>query len=115
MPPLSLDADQFRQVLVNLLQNAVEAGARGRRGKVLARIRVEAGAIVLDVKDDGVGIPPQNLDQIFEPLFTTRARGTGLGLAIVATIVKRHGASIDVGSKLGEGTTFTVRVPIDAS
>ncbi len=114
LPPLSLDAEQFRQVLVNLLQNAVEAVPEGRRGKVHARVHRSAGAVILDVKDDGVGIPPQNLDQIFEPLFTTRARGTGLGLAIVAAIVKRHGASIEVASQVGAGTTFTVTVPVDA-
>jgi PAS domain S-box-containing protein len=125
LPQLSLDPDQFRQVLVNLLQNAVEAVPEGRRGKVIGRVAVvgrsdgsasrsvDAGAVLLDVTDNGVGIPPQNLDQIFEPLFTTRARGTGLGLAIVAAIVKRHGASIEVASKLGEGTTFTVKIPIE--
>ena len=113
MPPLSLDPDQFRQVLVNLLQNAVEAVPEGRRGRVHAQVTLDAGRVVLAVSDDGVGIPKANLDQIFEPLFTTRARGTGLGLAIVATIVKRHGASIEVASQIGAGTTFTVKIPID--
>jgi PAS domain S-box-containing protein len=112
VPMLRLDPDQFRQVLVNLLQNAAEAMPDG--GTVRASVQLAGELVVLEVIDEGVGIPEKNLEQIFEPLFTTRARGTGLGLAIVAAIVKRHGATIEVASKVGAGTTFTVRMPIAA-
>ncbi|HVY49058.1 MAG TPA: ATP-binding protein, partial [Minicystis sp.] len=114
LPALALDAQQFRQVLVNLMQNAAEAVPDGRKGAVRVAARLDGPAVALTIADDGVGIPEAHKDRIFEPLFTTRAKGTGLGLAIVASIVKRHGASIDVASKVGEGTTFSVRIPSEA-
>ena len=72
-----------------------------------------SGDWVLEVKDEGEGIAPENLSRIFEPFFTTKpvGEGTGLGLSIVAGIVREHGGSIDVASVPGEGTTFRVRLP----
>ena len=61
----------------------------------------------------GVGIPKENLDKLFEPLFTTKAKGIGLGLAMVKSLVEGHGGRVEVQSKLGEGSVFTVRLPID--
>ena len=112
LPVPALDKDQFRQVLVNLIQNAVEAMPAGRRGTV--RLGAETptrGGWILRVADDGGGIPAEVRAKIFEPLFTTKTKGTGLGLAVVATMLKRHGCSIAVESEVGRGTEFTIELP----
>jgi signal transduction histidine kinase len=112
MPVPNLDKDQFRQVIVNLVQNAVEAFPAGREGKVT--VRAEGGGTVpwkIQFVDDGVGIAKENLANLFQPLFTTKTKGTGLGLAIVDNIVRRHGATIRVESEVGRGTTFSIEIP----
>jgi len=111
LPVPNLDADQFRQVLVNLLQNAVEA-VDPEAGRVEVGACADAGQLTLLVRDNGKGMPAEVRARIFEPLYTTKLRGTGLGLAIVEGIVKRHGGQIQVASELGRGTTFSVTIPI---
>jgi PAS domain S-box-containing protein len=111
LPVPNLDTDQFRQVLVNLLQNAVEA-VDPESGRVEVGASEDAGQLRLIVRDNGKGMPAEVRARIFEPLYTTKLRGTGLGLAIVEGIVKRHGGQIQVTSELGRGTTFTVTIPI---
>jgi signal transduction histidine kinase len=108
LPEIELDPTQFRQVLVNLAQNAVDALPEERGGTVSVRAKIAGGRLVLTVDDDGVGIAPSVLPRIFEPLFTTRPKGTGLGLAIVAAIVKRHRGTISVKSEPDEGTHFEI-------
>ncbi len=108
-------ADPFRikQVLVNLLQNAIEAVARG--GSVDVDVRAVAGpggpSIEFAVRDDGRGIPESDRSRIFLPFFTTKPRGTGLGLPIVQRIVHAHGGHIEVESRPGRGTTVRFRIP----
>jgi PAS domain S-box-containing protein len=111
LPVPNLDADQFRQVLVNLVQNAAEA-VDPQRGLIEIRAIEQDGQLVFEVRDNGKGIPAEVQSKVFEPLFTTKLRGTGLGLAIVDGIVKRHGGEITVKSELGRGTSFRVRVPV---
>ncbi|WP_437306354.1 sensor histidine kinase [Sorangium sp. So ce388] len=111
LPVPSLDKDQFRQVLVNLIQNAAEAIPAGREGRVGVGARARDGEVILSVADNGAGIDREHLAKIFEPLFTTKLKGTGLGLAITAGIVRLHGGSIAVESEPGAGTTFTIRLP----
>ncbi|MBK9032533.1 MAG: PAS domain-containing protein [Myxococcales bacterium] len=110
--PLALEGDaaQLRQVVWNLARNACEAAAAGG-GHVQLRARVDGAAIVLDVTDDGPGIAADHLAHIFDPFYTTKRKGTGLGLATCHAIVAEHGGTIDVASKLGQGATFTVRLP----
>jgi PAS domain S-box-containing protein len=110
MPAPFLDPAQLRQVLVNLLQNAVDA-VDVASGWVKVRASIDGEAAVIDVVDNGRGMPAEVRDRVFEPLFTTKLKGTGLGLAIVANVVKRHGGTIEAMSAEGEGTTFRVRVP----
>ncbi len=112
LPVPHLDRDQMRQVVVNLLQNAVEAV--GKHGRVEARGRFEdhTQRVVLDVIDDGAGILPELHEQIWKPLFTTKVKGTGLGLPIVANIVQRHDGEVFVESAPGSGATFSLYLQI---
>ena len=112
LPVPALDRDQFRQVIANLVQNAVEAIPAGRVGEV--RVHAQGGGAKpwkICISDNGAGIPVEVQGRIFQPLFTTKARGTGLGLAIVAGLVRGHAGQIDVQSTLGTGTTFTITLP----
>jgi nitrogen fixation/metabolism regulation signal transduction histidine kinase len=94
--------DEVKEVVVNLLENARNAGAR--------RVRVRVAAGEIRVSDDGVGIPPDLLPRIFEPRFSTTTSGSGLGLAIVKRLVESWGGQIEVESVVGRGTTITVRL-----
>ena len=114
LPQIQADPAQLRQVLLNLLTNAAEAMPGGGTITVGTRA-VSAGGdgIELTVADTGCGIPEESLPRLFTPFFTTKpiGKGTGLGLAISYGIVKMHRGSIDVQSKVGAGTTFTIRLP----
>jgi signal transduction histidine kinase len=109
---LEFEADQAKltQVLLNLLQNAVEATGSGGGGSVVLRARRGPRHVLLDVEDDGPGLPSLEAP-IFDAFFSTKEGGTGLGLAITHRIVTDHGGSIDVASKTGK-TTFRVTLPL---
>jgi signal transduction histidine kinase len=109
LPRVNVDRDQLLQVLHNLLRNAIEAV--GARGTVRVAARRDGEALEVAISDDGPGIRPEDLAHLFEPYFTTKQAGTGLGLAVADRIVKEHGGRIDVASRIGEGATFTVRLP----
>jgi len=116
LPVPAIDKNQFRQVLVNLIQNAVEAVPDDRAGRVTVSATGGDGVPWrIAVTDNGMGIPEENLRNIFQPLFTTKTKGTGLGLAVVAGMVERHGGRIGVESKEGEGTEFFIELPTPAS
>lgn len=102
---------RLTQVLLNLLINAGQAmDGRDRLGLIEVEWVVRPGGIELAVRDDGCGIPPENVQRIFEPLFTTKEAGTGLGLPISREIVREYGGDILIESKVGEGTSFTVKL-----
>lgn len=137
-PTLRLDAGQIRQALLNLIRNAVEAmpeggtvtirvglsnqEVAGSRRRAAGERRFDSGflppagsslpAVLIEVKDTGTGIPPENLDRIFEPFFTSKEGGTGLGLAIVRQIATDHGGSLTCESTPGGGTTFRLILPV---
>lgn len=115
LPVPDLDKEQFRQALVNLIQNATESFPPDRDG--LVRITAEAtpDAILLSVIDNGSGLSEEQQQHIFEPLFSTKVKGTGLGLSITEGIVQRHSGTIEVRSEIGKGTTFTIRLPREAA
>jgi two-component system, NtrC family, sensor kinase len=104
---------RLNQVLVNLLINAAQAVRARGNGKITLETRAVGDHIEISVSDDGVGIPPENLGQIFACGFTTRHEegGSGLGLAISKEIIDAHHGSLEVTSQVGAGTTFTVRLP----
>ncbi|MBI5068450.1 MAG: PAS domain S-box protein [Deltaproteobacteria bacterium] len=107
----SCDPDQIRQVLWNLLVNACQASATAT---VTVRSRPEpGGGAILEVEDDGPGIAPEDLSQIFTPFFTTKPSGTGLGLATVQRLVDAHGGTVSVRSGPGQGACFTVHLPTE--
>ncbi len=108
LPVLHANADRLRQVLVNLVKNAVEAMPDG--GSLVVRASQDADMVRIEVQDTGPGIDP-SLD-VFQPFRTTKARGTGLGLPVVRQIVTAHGGSVHFASVPGEGTTFTILLPI---
>ncbi|MFH1757463.1 MAG: [Fe-Fe] hydrogenase large subunit C-terminal domain-containing protein [Pseudomonadota bacterium] len=117
LPVITGDPVQLKEVFLNIISNAGEAMPEG--GKVTISSRVNSGgrSIEVSVRDTGYGVPPENLGKIFMPFFTTKkiGKGTGLGLAIAYGIVKMHRGSIDVESKVGQGTTFLVRLPVISS
>jgi signal transduction histidine kinase len=112
-----IDADRVRRVVINLVENAVQALAElppERDRRVIVRSAIEDAALVLAIEDTGPGIPPENLGRIFEPLFSTKSFGTGLGLPTVKQIVNQHGGTISLDSEIGRGTCVTVRLPLAA-
>lgn len=102
----------LRQVVLNLITNAVQAMPEGGELQLRTRLRID-GRVQLDVSDTGVGIPPEHLSDIFNPFFTTKepGQGTGLGLSVVHSVVRRYGGEIRVESEVGRGTTFTIELP----
>jgi signal transduction histidine kinase len=111
-PKAFIDKDQIQQTLINLILNAVEATAPGGNVVLTSRYNPTNKMIVLKVRDTGCGIPKENLDKIFDPFFTTRENGTGLGLSITHSIIEQHGGKIEVESAPGQGTTFTILLPV---
>jgi signal transduction histidine kinase len=115
MPPVHLDARMFKQALINLIVNAIQALPNGGRIVVRAR-RLEGDTertVEVSVIDDGPGIAPDLRGRVFQPFFTTKASGTGLGLAIVKRIAETHQGEVTVESTPGVGTTSTLRLSID--
>jgi len=110
LPLVPIDGDQIRQVAINLILNAGAAMPNG--GKLVIRTFILDRELHLVFGDNGNGIPEENLEKIFEPFFTTKTRGTGLGLAITRQIVEQHHGRIAIDSRMGEGTTITVRLPL---
>lgn len=109
---LNVDPNQIRQVLLNVLLNAIEAMEND--GTLTVRTQAMAhGSLEITIQDTGPGIFPKDLPHIFDPFFTKKEGGTGLGLAITHGIIKEHGGNISVRSKLGEGTTFTIELPLN--
>ncbi|MGH2621593.1 MAG: sensor histidine kinase [Anaerolineales bacterium] len=110
---VTYDAQQIEQVLMNLISNAIQAIKKG--GAVRINLSEASGAVAIAVQDNGIGIPEKNLQRIFDPFFTTKpeGEGTGLGLSVSFGIITRHRGRIEVDSKPGLGTTFTVLLPID--
>lgn len=113
LPTVDLSPSEIQQVLLNLVNNAVDA-LEPKGGKITISSKVQNDFIVIDVADDGPGIPKANLSRIFDPFFTTKpvGKGTGLGLSICYGIIKKMGGEISVSSAVSIGTTFHIRIPL---
>jgi signal transduction histidine kinase len=106
-------AGQINQVFMNLLTNAAQALSGRDHATITIETKGDAGGVEVKIVDNGPGIPPEVLPRIWDPFFTTKdvGEGTGLGLSIVHELVERHGGTIECNTKVGEGTTFTVKLP----
>ncbi|HEK86268.1 MAG TPA: HAMP domain-containing protein [Candidatus Aminicenantes bacterium] len=115
LPEVKVDADEFRSVINNLAVNAADAMPNGGQLTITTRFDQANNQVIIRVADTGVGISQENLKKIFEPFFTTKekGKGTGLGLAMTYGVIKRHNGTIDVKSKVGEGTEFIIKLPVE--
>jgi two-component system, NtrC family, sensor kinase len=111
LPPVFGNAGKLQQVFMNLIMNARDAMPQG--GELTLVSESENSSVLVEVADNGVGIPPEHLRKIFDPFFTTKStsRGTGLGLAVAYGIIREHSGKIDVQSAVGRGTTFRLELP----
>ncbi len=112
VPELDVDRERLRRAVINVLENGCQA-IQAREGGGHLRVTLEQGVgeVGLSVEDDGVGIPEAHLPQVFEPLFSTKSFGSGLGLAVVKESLERHGGSVELESREGEGTRVRLRIP----
>lgn len=110
IPDFPFDHDRMRRVLINLIENALQADPQHRPVEI--RTEMQEATVRLTVSDRGTGIAPEQLSRIFEPYFSTKKEGMGLGLAITRLIVEEHGGSITVESRVGQGSTFIINLPL---
>jgi len=112
LPEIMIDVGQIQQVFINLLLNAIESMPEG--GTLTVSSAIENRMVAVSFADTGIGIPEENLSRIFDPFFTTKdqGKGTGLGLSVSYGLIERHRGKLEVKSKKGKGTTFTVKLPI---
>jgi signal transduction histidine kinase len=110
-----MDVNQMHQVFVNLLLNAVEATQENGEITIMSQIDQVRKRVRVEIADTGCGIPPEHISKVFEPFFTTKAKGTGLGLAVTYRIIRNHQGDIQVSSQPGEGTRFTIGIPLPES
>ncbi len=121
IPRVECLPSQMNQVFMNLLVNAAHSIPDGRRGTITVRTRCDeaggADGVVIEIADDGCGIPPDHLKRIFDPFFTTKpvGKGTGLGLSLSYGIVQKHHGRIEVDSEVGRGSVFRVFLPVRQS
>ncbi len=114
LPKITSDSSQLQQVFLNILNNAIDAIGKGGAIHIRTTHLPKNNEIMIEITDNGPGIPKENITKIFDPFFTTKevGKGTGLGLSIVYSIVEKLGGRIMVASDTGNGTTFTIYLPV---
>jgi len=112
LPNVKIDTGKTKQVLWNLMINAAEAMPDGGKLSLATRFSEDKKSVIIEVTDTGKGIPQENINKLFDPFFTTKESGSGLGLAVTYGIIRQHQGRIKASSKVGQGTTFTVALPI---
>ncbi len=114
LPMMMVDSNQIKQMLVNLVQNGIDAIPDSGEVNISTQLNEAGDYAEIEVSDNGSGIPQENISELFNPFYTTKemGKGTGLGLSIVYGIVKMHSGDISVDSKLGKGTTFLIKLPL---
>jgi two-component system NtrC family sensor kinase len=117
IPRRTIDRNQFQSVLLNIIINALDATQAGGHIDISTHLALAEGrtGIEIAITDSGHGIPPENLERIFDPFYTTKevGKGTGLGLSVSQGLVERHGGTIRVQSQVGKGSRFTIWLPLD--
>jgi two-component system, NtrC family, nitrogen regulation sensor histidine kinase NtrY len=113
LPPVRLDVEQIRRVVINLVDNAVEAMAGNSGGRIVVQTQHDAANAVarIVIADNGPGVPASDREKLFMPYYSTKRRGSGLGLAIVRRIVGEHGGSIELGDNTPRGSRFVIELP----
>ncbi|WP_425457438.1 sensor histidine kinase [Bacillus marasmi] len=112
---LFIDAKQVKQVLVNLIKNAIEAiteNQSNEKGKICINTEAIEDKAVIWIEDNGIGMKKETVDNLFVPFYSTKVEGTGLGLTVCKNIIEEHGGNIIVSSTLGLGTSFRIELPI---
>lgn len=110
LPEVMADCELMNMAITNIGVNAVEAMEPGK-GRLLFKVSRDPSAVVMEISDNGKGIPPENIQRLFEPFYSGRPGGLGLGLTAARSILHSHGVQLDVRSTVGVGTTFTLRFP----
>jgi signal transduction histidine kinase/putative methionine-R-sulfoxide reductase with GAF domain len=113
LPPVTIDQEQMKQAVLNLLLNAIQAMPEGGRLRVIGMMPDDHHWIRFSIQDSGIGIPPEHMGRLFDPFFTTKEGGIGLGLSIAHRIIDQHHGKIEVESTPGKGTAFTIWLPTD--
>lgn len=113
LPPIIIDKEKIKQVFLNIILNAIQAMPNGGELKLKCQLSEDSCFVKIQFRDSGVGIPHDDMARLFDPFYTTKDNGTGLGLSIVHRIIDQHQGRIEVDSILGEGSLFTVWLPID--
>ena len=114
LPPITVDKEQMKQVILNLLMNAIQAMPKAGRLGLSGRVSRDGHWVELTIQDSGIGIPPEDMDKLFDPFFSTKDGGIGLGLSIAHRIIDQHHGKIEVESNPGKGTLFTISLPISS-
>jgi signal transduction histidine kinase len=113
IPEIMVDPEQIKQVLLNLVINAIQAMPSG--GAIVLRAVSLGDSVSLEVVDQGIGISSEQIERVFDPFFTTREEGTGLGLSIAASIISQHGGQIEPQRNSDRGMTFSVILPVGSA
>jgi signal transduction histidine kinase/putative methionine-R-sulfoxide reductase with GAF domain len=112
LPLITVDKEQIKQVILNLLMNAIQAMPDGGELSITGRFSKDGYWMELAIQDSGLGIPPEDMDKLFNPFFSTKEGGMGLGLSIAHRIIDQHHGKIEVESQSGNGTLFTISLPV---
>ncbi len=109
------DPEQLNRVFINIIKNGIQAIPESKKGQIKVSLKMEDGNALVEIEDNGKGIPEEIKGKLFQPNFTTKTSGMGLGLAIVQNILEQMGGNISFKTKLGEGTLFIIRIPLTGS
>jgi two-component system nitrogen regulation sensor histidine kinase NtrY len=109
---VDLDAEQFKRVMINIFDNAIQAMSHIGKIDVVLTFNIPSNIALIEIADNGPGIKSENREKLFHPNFSTKKEGTGLGLAIARRIIKEHGGKINVRDNVPAGTVFTIEIPL---
>ncbi|MFW6211100.1 MAG: sensor histidine kinase, partial [bacterium] len=113
IPEVYMDQEQMRQVLVNLLNNAKEAHDGGGKPEAEVVISSDSSWVMVEVRDNGRGVPEEDSERVFNPFYTTKKEGLGIGLSISRTIMRRHGGEIYIKNTKDKGSSFVLKLPVE--
>jgi signal transduction histidine kinase len=111
LPPVTADKEQMKQVILNLLLNAIQAMPKGGRLDLSGQVSTDDQWVQLSILDSGIGIPPEDIEKLFDPFFSTKEGGVGLGLSIAHRIIDQHHGKIEIESRPEQGTVFKLWLP----